>query len=46
MPPYALFFLFQIQLSKSIEDASFSKGIQRYLKFEKGKSHTGKERRV
>lgn len=38
---YASFFaLFLIlpQLSKPIEDASFTKGIQRYLKFEKGAS--------
>jgi hypothetical protein len=30
--------LFPSQLSKTVADASFLKGIQRYLKFEKGAS--------
>lgn len=33
---YHEFLAYFAKLSKPIEDASFSKGIQRYLKFEKG----------
>ena len=36
--PFLCRFYILPQLSKPIEDASFTKGIQRYLKFEKGAS--------
>jgi len=35
---YEEFLGYFAKLSKPIEDASFAKGIQRYLKFEKGKA--------
>jgi Ca2+-binding EF-hand superfamily protein len=38
---YHEFLAYFAKLSKPIEDASFSKGIQRYLKFEKGSAPTG-----
>lgn len=40
---YHEFLAYFAKLSKPIEDASFSKGIQRYLKFEKGATPTNAE---
>lgn len=40
---YEEFLGYFAKLSKPIEDASFSKGIQRYLKFEKGKAPVAKD---
>mmetsp|Transcript_66912 Transcript_66912/g.134867 ORF Transcript_66912/g.134867 Transcript_66912/m.134867 type:complete len:229 (-) Transcript_66912:390-1076(-) len=40
---YQEFLGYFAKLSKPIEDASFSKGIQRYLKFEKGKAPAAKD---
>ena len=40
---FSLLSLFPSQLSKTVADASFLKGIQRYLKFEKGASVKGEK---